>query len=80
MPRGKVIVVPEHQIVDVEFEIALELLILYPQELYLQTVRHFQLTENVYWAFLKLTVEGEDPAIIIADVFRKYGKYTSTNK
>jgi hypothetical protein len=80
MSRGKVIVYPEHQIVDVEFEIALELLILYPQELYLQTVRHFQLTENVYWAFLKLTEEGEEPAIIIADVFRKYGKSSSNNK
>lgn len=45
--------------------------LLYPDEMMRQLQVHHQTAMDIYWAFQKLVIEEEAPAIIIADLLRK---------
>lgn len=78
--KGKVIVDPENLYVDYVLETDLAMVIIYPGELHRETENHFKFTKDVQWAFGQLVLEGEEPAIIIADLLKKHGESPSTNE
>jgi hypothetical protein len=46
---------------------------LYTGEIYNQITMHHSTSQDVYWAFQKLVFEGEEPALIIADLLARKG-------
>lgn len=44
---------------------------LYTGEIYNQIIMHHSTSQDVYWAFNQLVVEGEEPALIIADLLAR---------
>jgi hypothetical protein len=78
--KGKIIVDPDNLYVDLLLETDLAMIIIYPGELYREIENHFKFTKDVHWAFSQLVEEGEEPAIIIADLLKKNGESPSTNE
>lgn len=56
----------------VEYQIKTELIlhIIYPGELRAQIMRHYNVSKDIFWAFNKLMIDYEEPAIIIADLLK----------
>lgn len=45
--------------------------VLYPGEINQQHMKHYSVSQDIYKAFLRLVLEGEAPAIIIADLLNE---------
>jgi hypothetical protein len=45
--------------------------LLYSGEIYDQLIRHYDTSQDIYWAYQKLVVDNEEPALIIADLLKK---------
>jgi hypothetical protein len=57
----------------VEYHLKRDLLVplLYSSEIYVQLMRHFSTSKDIFVAFQRLVIEQEAPAIIIADLLRQ---------
>jgi hypothetical protein len=57
----------------VEFNYTRDLLVysLYPGTIGNDTLRHFNLTKNIFWAFNELLTSGEDPVFIFSEFLRR---------
>lgn len=69
--RGKVTVNVKES--AVRFVINTDILVplLYSGVLYSQLIKHYKISKDIYAAYQRLIVEGESPAIIIADLLRE---------
>jgi len=67
---GKIIVEPNNNIIDYIINSKLITFIANPEDIGWQIAGHFQIAQDAFWAFGKLLDEGEEPAIIIADLIR----------
>lgn len=68
--RGVVIVNVEYRFVEYHVKSDLVVNVIYPGEIHSQIVKHHKAATDIYWAFNKLLVENEEPAIIIADLLK----------
>jgi hypothetical protein len=68
--QGIVIVNVENRYVEYHVKSDLIVHVIYPGEIHSQIVRHHKISKDVFWAFNKLLVENEEPALIIADLFK----------
>lgn len=57
----------------VEFSYTRDLLVysLYPGTIENDTLKHFNLTKNIFWAFNELTSSGEEPVFIFSELLRR---------
>jgi len=69
--EGSVIVNPIHLCVQFVLKTSYIANIVYPADKHRYTKMHYDSSIDVFWAFVKLVTEKEDPAIIIADLLRK---------
>jgi len=69
--EGSVIVHPNHLCVQFVLKTSYIANIVYPADKHRYTKMHYDSSIDVFWAFVKLVTEKEDPAIIIADLLRK---------
>jgi len=68
--EGSVIVHPNHLCVQFVLKTSYIANIVYPADKHRYTKMHYDSSIDVFWAFVKLVTEKEDPAIIIADLMR----------
>lgn len=78
--NGGVIINVQSQYVEYHTKCELLIPLLYPGELHNQLLRHYNTSKDVYWAFQKLLIENEPPALIIADLMKMYEKENSKEK
>jgi hypothetical protein len=52
---------------------------MYRDEIHNRMLKHYELSKDMYWAFVKLVDENEEPAIIIADLIKKNETKESDN-
>ena len=71
MNYGVVVVNVDSGFVEYHLKNNLLLPLLYHGEIYNQIITHYDISKEIYFAFQRLVVEGEAPAIIIADLLRK---------
>jgi len=69
--EGSVIVHPNHLCVQFVLKTSYIANLVYPADKHRYTKMHYDSSIDVFWAFVKLVTEKEDPAIIIADLLRK---------
>jgi hypothetical protein len=69
--RGAVTVDVDKRVVEYQLHQELIVPVLYEQEIYQLLIAHYNTSQDVFKAFLRLAVEGEAPAIIIADLLRE---------
>lgn len=57
----------------VEFSYTRDLLVysLYPTTINNDTLRHFDLTKNIFWAFNELVISGEEPVFIFSELLKR---------
>jgi hypothetical protein len=71
LTKGCVVVYPDHMCVQFIMKTSYISNIVYPADKHHYTKRHYDSTIDIFWAFNKLIEQGEDPAIIIADLLRE---------
>ncbi len=45
--------------------------LLFNSDIYTQLIQHYNTSKDIYWAFQRLIIENEAPAIIIADLLKR---------
>jgi hypothetical protein len=68
LKNGVVVVNPTDQYVEYRHRINILVPLLYSGEIHAALIEHFNTSRDIYAAFQRLVLEGEAPAIIIADL------------
>jgi len=71
LTNGVVVVNVDSQYVEYHSKCNILIPLLFPDELDNQLVRHYNTSKDIFWAFQKLVLENEIPALIIADLLKK---------
>ena len=69
--HGVVVVNVDIGFVEYHWKRDLLMPLLYTADAYNQILSHYESSKEIYFAYQRLVVEGEAPAIIIADLLRK---------
>lgn len=78
--EGVVVVYPSHYCVEFHMKSDCVSNIIYPILIHDLLLIHFNTAKDIYWAFNKLVTEGEEPAIILADLFQMKEESDKQNK
>ena len=77
--NGKVEVNVPERYVEYHYKCDLLVPLMYRDEIHNRMLKHYELSKDMYWAFVKLVDENEEPAIIIADLIKKNETKESDN-